>query len=148
MKGKVDSAKRVISGTWGELWLDSEYVGEVFKFQAKFAFTKEDVNMCRQMWTDTKTTAVKGTGSIGLHKVNSRMVKVIGEHIANGRDMRYTIISKLDDPDAYGAERVSISNVSFDDLTIADWQAAQKGQTECPFTFASAPKWLDVIEVQ
>ena len=37
-----DSAKRVISGTWGEVWLDGEYVGECYALQAKHAFTKED----------------------------------------------------------------------------------------------------------
>jgi len=141
----MDSAKRVISGTWGELWLSGEYVAEVYKFQAKLSFTKEDVAMCRRMLTDSKTTAAKGTGSVGFHKVNSRMINVIGEHIVNGRDIRFTIVSKLDDPDAYGAERVSISNVSFDDLTLADWEAARKGTVECPFTFAENPKWLDKI---
>jgi hypothetical protein len=143
----MDNASRVISGTWGEIWLDGEYVAEVFKLQAKISFTKEDVHMVGSMFTDSKTTAVKGTGSIGMHKVNSRMVAVIGDHIVNGRDKRFTIVSKLADPDAYGAERVSIPNVSFDDLTLADWEAAKKGQIECPFTFAGSPKWLDRIGV-
>ena len=43
-----DSAKRVISGTWGEVWLDGEYVGECYALQAKHAFTKEDVQQCGQ----------------------------------------------------------------------------------------------------
>jgi len=143
----MDSAKRVISGTWGELWLNGEYVAECYGFQAKITYTKEDVAMCRQMLVDSKTTSGKGTGSVMLHKVNSRMINVIGEHIVNGRDVRFTIVSKLADPDAYGAERVSLSNVSFDDLTVADWEAAKKGAVTCPFTFASNPKWLDKIGV-
>jgi hypothetical protein len=143
----MDNAKRVISGTWGEVWLDGEHVGECYGLQAKMSFTKEDVQMCGQMFVDTKTTSAKGTGSLKMHKVNSRMVDVIGEYITNGRDTRFTIVSKLADPDSYGVERVAIPNVSFDDLTIADWEAAKKGAVECPFTFAASPKWLDTIGV-
>ena len=38
-------------------------------------------------------------------------------------------------PDSYGAERVALYDVSFDDLTLADWEAAKLGQIEAPFTF-------------
>jgi len=148
MGKSMDSAKRVISGTWGELWLNGEYVAECYGLQAKLSFTKEDVPICGQMMTDTKTVSVKGTGSVKLHKVNSRMAIVVGEYIVNGKDIRFVLVSKLDDPDAYGAERVSLSNVSFDDMTIADWEAAKKGTVECPFTFADKPKYLDRIGVQ
>ena len=61
--------------------------------------------------------------------------------------MRCTIISKLRDPDSYGAERVALYNVSFDDLTLADWQAATMGTVTAPFTF-SRYELLDTIEVQ
>ena len=146
MSRKIDSAKRVISGTWGEIWLDGEYVAEIFKFQAKLSYNKEDVPMVGKMGVDTKVVSYKGTGSLGMHKVNSRMAVIIGKYITNGKDMRYTAVSKLDDPDSYGCERVSISNLSFDDLTVADWEAAKKGAIECPFTFADEPQWLDMIE--
>jgi hypothetical protein len=109
-------------------------------------FNKEDVPICGQMAVDSKIISTKGTGSIKLHKVNSRMAIAIGEQISNGRDLRYTLVSKLDDPDAYGAERVSLSNVSLDDLTIADWEAAKKGMVESPFTFTKY-KYLDLVGV-
>ena len=142
----MDSAKRVISGTWGEAWLDGERVGECYGLQAKMTFNKEDVPICRQMAQDSKVISTKGTGSLTLHKVNSRMANVIGVAIRNGKDIRFTIVSKLDDPDSYGSERVSLHNVSFDDLTIADWQAATKGTVSSPFTFTDY-KYLDTIGV-
>ena len=143
----MDNAKRVISGTWGEVWLNGEHVGECFGLQAKLSFNKEDVSICRQMAVDSKIISTKGTGSLKLHKVNSRMAITIGGKIRNGEDVRFTIVSKLADPDSYGAERVSISNVSLDDLTIADWTAAQKGTVESPFTFTDY-KYLDMIGVR
>lgn len=143
----MDSAKRVMSGSWGEVWLDSEYVAEAYGVQAKVALNKEKVNVCRSIAEDTKVTGVKMTGSLKLHKVNSRMAILIGDSIKKGKDPRFTIISKLDDPDAYGAERLALYNVSFDDLTLADWEAAKNGTVECPFTFTDY-EFLDKVEVQ
>ena len=101
-----DSAKRVISGTWGEVWLDGEYVGECYALQAKHAFTKEDVQQCGQMEVDSKILAIKGTGSMEMYKVSSRMANLIGTKINKGEDVRFTVTSKLSDPDAYGESSV------------------------------------------
>ena len=131
----MDSAKRVISGTWGEVWLDGDKVSECYGLQAKVSFNKEDIALCGQMASDKKVTSIECTGSLRMHKVTSRMALAIGENIRNGKDVRFTIVSKLKDPDAYGAERVVLSNVSFDDLTLADWEAKSVGKVECPFTF-------------
>ena len=141
----MDSAKRVISGTWGEVWLEGDKVSECYGLQAKVSFNKEDIALCGQMASDKKVTSIDCTGSLRLHKVTSRMAQAIGENIRNGRDVRFTIVSKLKDPDAYGAERVVLRNVSFDDLTLADWEAKSVGKVECPFTFTDY-EFLDVIE--
>ena len=141
----MDSAKRVISGTWGEVWLDGDKVSECYGLQAKVSFNKEDIALCGQMASDKKVTSIECAGSLRMHKVTSRMALAIGENIRNGKDVRFTIVSKLKDPDAYGAERVVLSNVSFDDLTLADWEAKSVGKVECPFTFTDY-EFLDVIE--
>ena len=142
----MDSAKRVISGTWGEVWLDGDKVSECYGLQAKVSFNKEDSALCGQMASDKKVTSIECTGSLRMHKVTSRMALAIGENIRNGKDVRFTIVSKLKDPDAYGAERVVLSNVSFDDLTLADWEAKSVGKVECPFTFTDY-EFLDEIGV-
>ena len=142
----MDSAKRVISGTWGEVWLVGDRVSECYGLQAKVSFNKEDIALCGQMASDKKVTSIECTGSLRMHKVTSRMALAIGENIRNGKDVRFTIVSKLKDPDAYGAERVVLSNVSFDDLTLADWEAKSVGKVECPFTFTDY-EFLDEIGV-
>ena len=142
----MDSAKRVISGTWGEVWLDGDKVSECYGLQAKVSFNKEDIALCGQMASDKKVTSIECTGSLRMYKVTSRMALAIGENIRNGKDVRFTIVSKLKDPDAYGAERVVLSNVSFDDLTLADWEAKSVGKVECPFTFTDY-EFLDEINV-
>ena len=94
--------KRICNGTFGELWLDGDYVGECYKV----------ANMVR-----------------------------------NKQDVRFTLISKLADPDAYGAERVSITGVQMDDLTLFDWEAQKPLETEAPFTFTGY-EYLDQITPQ
>ncbi len=143
----MDNAKRVMNGTWGEVWLDGELVGECYGFQAKVTVNKEEVNICGKMAVDTKATSIKCTGSLRLHKVSSRMALKIGNAVKSGRDLRFTVISKLDDPDAYGAERILVPDVSFDDLTLADWEAKVNGKVECPFTFTDYD-FLDTVVAQ
>ena len=128
------------------MWLEGDKVSECYGLQAKVSFNKEDIALCGQMASDKKVTSIECTGSLRMHKVTSRMALAIGENIRNGKDVRFTIVSKLKDPDAYGAERVVLSNVSFDDLTLADWEAKSVGKVECPFTFTDY-EFLDEIGV-
>lgn len=144
MSNGFDSGKRVMNGTHGELWLDGEWVAEIKAFQAKVAATKEDVPRCGSMMTDKKVTSLAGTGSLTMHKVYSRMGQKLSEALKSGRDVRCTIVGSLNDPDAYGAERVALYNCSFDDLTLADWQAATLGSTTAPFTFSNF-EYLDMV---
>ena len=98
-------------------------------------------------FTDSKVVGCKGTGSLTLFKVNSRMAIRIADMVRNKQDLRFTVVSKLADPDAYGAERVSISGVQFDDLTLFDWEAQTPGEVETPFIFTGY-EYLDQIAPQ
>lgn len=143
----LEKASRVMSGTFGTAWLDGEELAECYGLQAKLSYNKEVVPQCGTMFQDHKVKSVEGRGSIRLHKVSSRMVALLGEKIKKGQEVRCTIISKLADPDAWGAERVVLKNVSFDDLTLADWEADTFGKTEHPFTFSDF-EMLDTVSPQ
>lgn len=146
MARTIDSAKRVINGTFGELWLDGEKVAECTACQLRVNKNKQTINFCGQFMDDSKATSGSGTGSLTLYHVDSGLVeKQAG--LQDGVDRRFTVISKLKDPDNWGAERVAAYNVSFDDLTLANWQAATVGTVTAAFTF-SRYEFLDQIEVQ
>lgn len=144
MARTIDSAKRVINGTWGEAWVDGEKVAECSAAQAKVGKNKTTINLCGQFMEDTKAASGKGTGSLTLHHVDSGFVQR-ESGIQDGIDVRCTVILKLSDPDSWGAERVALYNVSFDDMTLADWKAATVGSITVPFTF-SRYELLDLIE--
>ena len=146
MAKTIDSAKRLINGTYGEVWVDGEKVAECTACQAKVSKQKQTVNLCGQFMDDSKATNASGSGSLTLYHVDSGFARRQAE-LQNGVDRRSTVITKLKDPDAFGAERIALYNVSFDDLTLADWQAASMGSITAPFTF-SRYELLDAIEVQ
>ena len=138
----IDSAKRVMSGTFGELWWDGELIAECDKFSAKYTQTKEEVSFAREMISDTKVMGSKGTGSFRIYKVYSRF-RAYADAVLAGEDVRGTFVSKLDDPDAYGSERVALYNVSLDEVPLVNWERKTIQRDEVPFTFTSH-KFLEV----
>ena len=100
--------------------------------------------MVGSMATDTKLVGYTVKGSLSLYKVNSRMIKYLSSSIKEGKMPKFTLIGKLADPDSQGTERIVVKNVSFDDLTLMDFEVSTLGETEHPFT---ATNWeiLDSI---
>ena len=137
-------ANEVINGTWGEVWINDELIDEIKAFQAKIEFDKEDINIAGDMWLHHKITGYSGTGSMTLNKTNSRMVKLLGDYLKDGKEPDITIVGKLADPGNGGSERISLTGVSFDDLTLFDFEVKSLGETECPFTFQDM-KPIDLI---
>lgn len=139
------SAKRVVNGSKGKMYLDGEYVAMVTSLSAKVAWNKETVYVDGTIMEDQKTISGKGTGSVEMEKVSSFMQQKIGEAVRSGRDVRFTILSDLNDEDAYGAERVEIRNVSFDEVDLVNWSKGKKVTGTYPFTFSD---WtiIDAIE--
>ena len=128
-------ANEVINGTFGEVWINDELVDEIKAFQAKYEFDKEEVNIAGDMFTHYKVIGYNGSGSMTLNKTNSRMIKILIDYIKEGLEPEITIVGKLADPGNEGSERISLSEVSFDDLTLFDFEVKALGEVECPFTF-------------
>lgn len=135
--------QRVMNGTWGEVWVDGQLWVELESAQAKYSYNKSDIAMCGEMTVGSKVTNVKGTGSLVVHKVYTRNIDR-SDQILSGKDVRATVVMKLADPDAFGAERVALYDVSFDDETIMDFAAGSPGKSTHPFTFGRR-EWLDRV---
>ena len=137
------AGNRVMSGTHGQVWVNGELWMDITAAQAKYAYNKEEVAMCGNMIVDSKVNNVKGTGSLSVVKVYTRN-KSRADSILEGKDERAVVVMKLDDPDAFGAERVALYDVSFDEETIMDFQAGNISKATYPFTFGRR-EWLDVV---
>lgn len=129
------NGEKVISGTFGEAWLNGEYIAEIMALEAKIEIEKEDVPLAGRFATDSKFMGYKGTGTLRMHKANSRMIKILSDNLKNGINPRIQITSSLSDPSADGAERILIKDASFNDLSLINWELKKKGEVEAPFTF-------------
>ena len=88
---------------------------------------------------------MNGTGKSTIAKAienreNLTELKTFGSEL----EPEITIVGKLADPGNGGSERISLSEVSFDDLTLFDFEVGAVGATECPFTFTDM-ECIDLI---
>jgi len=127
--------EQVINGSWGEAWLDGDYLAEIKGLEARIAIEYEDIDRPRRLGKGKKMIGFEGTGTLKLHKVTSRFIKLLSDNLKQGKQTSFTVISKLDDPDALGAERIMIKNVTLEELTLANWEAKTTGEEEIPFSF-------------
>ncbi len=127
--------EHVINGSYGEAWLDGDYLAEIKGLEAKIAIEYEDIDRPRKLGKGKKMIGYEGTGSLKLHKVTSRFIKLLSDNLKQGKQTSFTVISKLDDPDALGAERIMLKNVTLEELTLANWEAKTTGEEEIPFSF-------------
>lgn len=127
--------EQVMSGTEGELWIDGDYMAEITEFSAKIELKTAQIKQVKKRYEGTKVMGYAGKGTVKLNKVSSYFIKKMSNNIKNGRQTVCTIISKLDDPDAIGEERIVIKDATFTNLILADWQAEKVGEETYNFTF-------------
>lgn len=130
---KTIKGNRVLSGAWAELWYNGFLIGEMTKISAKVTVNREDVQLGIDV--DSKITGQKGEGTITLAKAYTRFEDVRAE-INRGKDPRGTIIAKLKDPDAEGAqtERWQIGNVALSEFGL-EWEKGSVVKQDYPFSF-------------
>lgn len=63
------------------------------------------------------------------------MAKKLAEQFKTGDVVDSKIICALDDPTAYGAERVEIFDVTFDELMLMSFETKNIIEEEVPFEF-------------
>ena len=139
-------ASRAMNGSWGQLWEDSREIAEVSAFQCKLNKNYETVAQCGTMMEDRKLVSCTGTGSMTISKVFTRCDSEV-DQVLQGHDIRRSLVGALRDPDAFGAERVALYGVSYDELALMDWESKKVGTVTVPFAFTGI-KYLDKVEVQ
>lgn len=138
-------AKRAMSGNWGEWILDGEKVAEATGVKLEVQLDFKDVPMCGTLAKQQKPSGWSGNGSVTMQKINSRMAILLADKLKKGETPEFVCISKLDDPDALGAERVVVKGVKFSTLILADWSAGNTGEETYSFTFTDYD-FLDMVE--
>lgn len=133
--GKEFESNRVINGTWGEMWFDDDYVGEIESCKGDVEITYEDVTRVRHLTTGKKMTKLEGKGAFKLHHVRTNISKKISDAVKTGMTPTFKIISKLQDPEALGAERVAYYGCKLDKAILMDFEAKKLCEESYSFTF-------------
>lgn len=129
-------SNRQINGTFGAVWVNGEKWMDVESFEARVTANFEDVNMAEDLATHKKMTGWAGEGTLTVKKVYSRGATLLGDAVKNGVVPDINIVGKLADPDAYGAERVAINEVTFNEFTLMQFEQKTVLTEELPFNFA------------
>ena len=139
-------ASNVINGTYGEVWLDADYMAQVTGLEAKASVKKSDVNMVGRLSPGKKVTGFENKGTLKMNHVTSEMKVKIASDLKQRKTTSFTIISKLADPDALNAqaERIKLTGVTFDEVDLINWENGKLGEESYPFEFEDF-EFLDVI---
>lgn len=120
---------RVIMGTFGQIFIEGVWQSNLNHLEASVEAEKKELNLVGTDYTVYKLGRKKGIGTMSGYKVTSDM-------IARGFQ-KFSIIHKLDDPEAYGFERIQLNNCMVDKIVLANWTAGEEVTEETPFTFES-----------
>ncbi|MEK4247594.1 phage tail tube protein [Psychrobacillus sp. FSL K6-2684] len=132
---KIRSNKQ-INGTFGSLWVNGEKWMDIESFEAKVTINFEDVNMSEDLATHKKMTGWSGEGSMTVKKVYSRGANLMANAVKTGVLPDINLVGKLADPDAFGAERVDIREVTFNEFMLMKFEQKTNMTEELPFNFA------------
>lgn len=135
-----------INGHYGSIFHEGSYMANFNKAEAKVEIQKAELKLSGDRWVRHKVLSLKGTGSISGIKITSEFIQ-LNTPVANSRNksVRTELVYKLDDPEAYGMERIRLKNVMFDEIQLANWEAGKEITEEWKFTFEEY-ELLDPIE--
>ncbi|MEF2964917.1 phage tail tube protein [Paenibacillus sp. M1] len=120
---------RIIMGTYGQIFIDGVWQSNLNHLEASVEAEKRELNLVGTDYTVFKLGRKKGTGTMSGYKVSSDMIE--------RGFQKFSIIHKLDDPEAYGFERIELINCMVDKIQLANWTAGEEVTEETAFTFES-----------
>lgn len=140
--GKIVKSNKTINGTYAKVWVNNELFAEVQSAELKVTLEYEELNFAGDLAVHRKLIGWSGEGSITLKKVFSRGLALLGDIPKTGIVPDITINISLADPDAYGVERCSVSEVTFDEFMLSQFELKKLGEEELSFKFAD----FDIID--
>ena len=128
---------RVINGTFGRVWVNDEDRANIKSFEAKLNLNYEDINIAEELGTQRKYMGYSGEGTATFNKFDSYFIKLLAEGIRTGNMPEVNIVGKLADPAAYGAERIKLYDVTFDEAMLMKFESKTITEESMPFKFGS-----------
>ena len=100
---------------------------ECTNFEAKIEKSKEDVQVLGTHWKHHKVTSIEGTGSLEGYLISSMWLKYAMPYINGGAELYFNVTVDIEDKSSRtGKQTVQLTDVSLDDIPIADISADDK----------------------
>lgn len=141
---KTFDHNKVLRGSFGKLWMDDEKLANVKSFEAKASLDYEDMDINGDLGQKHRYMGYSLAGTMTLHKYDSTVLKKYKTGIVTGALPTVKLVAALDDPTGYGAERVALYDVTFDELTLSKFENKGLIEEEVPFK-AGSFELLDLI---
>ena len=135
---------RIIRGSFGKLWIDDEKMANVKSFEAKASLDFEDVDVNGDLGQKHVYMGYSVAGTVVLHKCDSTIASKYKDGIVSGVLPTVKVVAALDDPAAWGTERVALYDVTFDEVTLSKFENKSLTEEEVPFK-AGSFEFLDLI---
>lgn len=130
-------ASRTIHSMYAKVLMDGDEQTNVSECTAKVTLDKKEINAVGDDWTRHKRGTKKGTGTFSGYHITSAMIE---------RDFkRFELIVSLEDPEAYGFERIKLKNCMADEVNLVNLKVGDLVMEDSNFTFEGY-ELLDAIE--
>lgn len=118
---------RAFYGSFAKLLKDGNWQTNANHVEASVEMSKGELNVMGDNWTRYKKGQLSGSGTFSGYKVTSEMIQQGFE--------RFELIVALEDPEAWGHERVRLKNCMADSIQLANVTSGEVIEEETPFTF-------------
>ena len=135
----------IIRGNFCSVWLNNEKLAEAKKVEAKSSHNLEELDINGQLNKEYRYMGWAGSGTLEIHKINSRIVRLYAEGIKSGSLPEIKMDVVLADPDVSGAQRCVLYGVIFDELDLGSWENGAVLGESVPFRFADF-EFIETIE--
>ncbi|MEH6941683.1 phage tail tube protein [Bacillus sp. JJ722] len=131
-------ASKTLHGAFGKMIHDGEWMTNVTKAEANVEIGKEDVPIAGSRWLGSKSTTLKGTGTMTGFKMTNKLLRKIASIADDTKGAFITeLIMVIDDPEAREhGQRVRLKGVQFDTIPLLNYEHGAIVEEETPFTFS------------
>jgi hypothetical protein len=130
-------------GSDGKLWIDNELIAMLQSVEFKVTANYEEITACGDPNTYQQLNGTSGEGSIKVKKINSDLNYKISEEFRTGVIGEHIIMTTIASPTG-GTERIQLSDVTFDEVTLQAFETGSIMEDEYPIKF-SGWKYIDRI---
>lgn len=133
MGSKEMIAQKALNGTYGEVWFGGDKLGNCKACQIKATAEYQEFDIPGKPGKFQKFLGFSLAGTITLIKIDSNIISKVLPFWRMGLNPTFTVITKIADPSAWGAERMAVTGVTIDEATLTDFEQKTVKDEEVPF---------------